>query len=263
MTYLDQLKQIKFETENRKIETSKSTKISAIKLNALKEVKNSILQTIASISSYKNFTGDLPAYQQLLDLSIILRARLDSLNDTLSNLTLNHEKQLDNKYDIDESLMTIYNKIHLMETYNITSDIINTFLLFKDNTIQLNNQTAKFSYIHNPSNIKNTVLFDVPPNDDATYHTYGIAYQLYPNTKRKVHKLINVLFLQSTLYLIVLDLKTKIRKVYSTKDNDSFTNIQLSNYDPSTETFTIAADLPPISRDDLTLTFFNELNKEI
>ena len=263
MTYLDELKQIKFETENRKIETNKSTKISAIKLNALKEVKNSILQTISNIASYKNFTGDLPAHQELLDLSIILRARLDYLNDTISNLIINHEKELDDRYDLNNNLATVYNKIQLMESYNITSNLIETFLTFKSDTITLNNQTAKFSYLYKPSNIKKTLVFDLPYNYDATPFTYGIAYQLFPKTVKKVHKLINVFFFQSTLYLIILDLKTKIRKVYSTKDNDSFTNIQLSNYDPSTETFTIAADLPPISRDDLTLTFFNELNKEI
>lgn len=263
MTYLDDLKQILDESENRKIQTTQATKISASKLNALKDIKNSILHTLSSISSYKNFTGDLPAYNQVIDLSDLLRAKLDSLNETISNLIILHEKELDSRYDLNDNISTVYNKIQIMENYKITSNLIETYLLFKSESITLNNQTANFSYLYKPSNIKKTLLFDLPYNENATHLTYGIAYQLFPNTTKKVHKVINVFFFQSALYLIILDLKTKIRKVFCTPDNSNTTNIQLSNYHPKTESFTVIADLPPINTNDLTLSFFNELNKEI
>ena len=150
------------------------------------------------------------------------------------------------KKESDE-ISKLEEKIKIMERNNITSDIIEIF-----NAI-IPAANTHYDWVSSPSNYKQQHLI-YGLNHDRLFRK-----QLEQGSTRKLKKIYEVGFKDSTLNLAVLDLTTKMMKWFTIKDNDDVAHIQLFSYDNKTESFQKLCVFPDIPKDKLLPSFLSEV----
>jgi len=185
------------------------------------------------LSEVKSITD---RFQALFEQSENDRKRLATESDALRDEL--RKKENNNINSVEE-------KIASMERNNITSDIIEIFDFIKSNT--------QGDWVSSPSNYKQQhIIYGL--NHDRLFRK-----QLEQGSTRKLKKVYEVGFKDSTLHLAVLDLTTKMMKWFTIKDNEDIVHIELFSYDNKTECFQKLCVFPDSTKDKLPQSFLSEV----
>ena len=225
-------------------------------LDSLNNMVNRLEQCIYNLDriNYSNSESD-PLLKSVKEQQDKLKALCEQTTKDRDN-AYNEREIIDKQYQKINSQenVEIDRKIKIMEMNKITSDIIDIYYAMLEP--KLNGTPIHHNWVGSPSNYKGNTLVQ---GLSESAHERIFRRQLEEGAERKLKRVYEVGFKDSTLYLNVLDLNTKMMKVFTIKDNDDKADIQLYSYDNKTETFQKLCTFPSIPKDSLTNSFLSEL----
>jgi len=145
--------------------------------------------------------------------------------------------------------------LKLMTNFNISSDIINLFNHIKNNE-PLNGKILIRNWISSPSNYKRDTLINA---DEKAFDINYFFHVREQGSVRKLQQAYEVGIKDSTVFILILDFRTSMRKKYTIKDGEDNATLELHLFDKNTQAFNKVATLPPISKDKILEAVYSEL----